>query len=154
MITVCLLFAFFSIHHFIFTKSKYHQNEEYQQTVTKSRQFWRQSRYIGMPNFRPLMPCLLQEIRKPQHWTISQSQMPPKLLRSTDRDQNLIMWPEYISIPNSRPFPQAFSRKCTKTLNLTHFTKFFPLCDLEIWHMTLKFWRPQAVSVSNHLMKY
>ena len=41
-----------------------------------------------------------------------------------------------------------------KTLKLTRFTKFFGLCDLEIWHMTLEIWTPQAVGISNHLITY
>ena len=81
--------------------------------------------------------------------------MPTKLVKSTDRDQNLIRWSGYISIRYFRPFPRAFSRKCPKTLNLAHFTQlFFGLCDLEICNMTLNIWEPQAVSVSNHLIKY
>ena len=47
------------------------------------------------------------------------------------------LWSGYVSIPNFRPLPPLFSRKCPKTLTLTRFTKFFGLCDLEIWHMTL-----------------
>ena len=31
---------------------------------------------------------------------------------------------------------------------------FFGLCDLEICHMTLEIWEPQAVGVSNYLIKY
>ena len=82
------------------------------------------------------------------------SKMPPKLVKSTDRDQNLIRWSGYSSIWYFRPFPHAFSRKCPKTLDLTRFTSFFGLCDLEICHMTLKIWEPKAVGVSKHLIKY
>ena len=63
------------------------------------------------------------------HWV----KMPPKLVKSTDRDQNLIRWSGYISIQYFRPFLQAFSRKYRKTLDLTRFTKFFLAC------VTLKF---------------
>ena len=31
---------------------------------------------------------------------------------------------------------------------------FCGLCDLEICHMTLEIWEPQAVGISNHLIKY
>ena len=75
------------------------------------------------------------------HW----GKMPPKLVKSTDRDQNLIRRPGYISIPYFRPFPHAFSRKCLKSLHLNRFTKFLGLCYLEIWYMTLKIRKPQAV---------
>ena len=69
--------------------------------------------------------------------------MPQKLVKLTDRDQNLFRWPGYSSIWYFRPFPHAFSRKCPKILNLTRFTRFFfGLCDLEICHMTLKIWEP------------
>ena len=64
------------------------------------------------------------------HWV----KMPPKLVKSTDRDQNLIRWSGYSSI--------------------WYFTSFFYLCDIEICHMTLKIWEPKAVGVSNHLKKY
>ena len=84
------------------------------------------------------------------HWV----KMPPKLVKSTDRDQNLIRWSGYSSIWYFRPSPHAFSRKCPKTLDLSRFTRFFGLCDLEICHMTLKIWEPKAVGVSNHLIKY
>ena len=64
----------------------------------------------------------------------------------------------YFSTPSTPPPPppppHVFSRKWPKTPNLTHFTMFFGLCDLEICHMTLKIWEPQAVSVSNHMIKY
>ena len=66
------------------------------------------------------------------HWV----KMPPKLVKSTDRDQNLIRWSGYSSIWYFRPFPVR------------------SLCDLEICHMTLKIWEPKAVGVSNHLIKY
>ena len=55
------------------------------------------------------------------HWI----KMPAKLVKSTDRDQNLIRWSGYSSIWYFRPFPHAFSRKCPKTLDLTRFTSFF-----------------------------
>ena len=55
------------------------------------------------------------------HWV----KMSPKLVKSTDRDQNLIRWSGYISIQYFRPFPHAFPRKYRKTLNLTRFTKGF-----------------------------
>ena len=54
------------------------------------------------------------------HWV----KMPPKLVKSADRDQN-IRWSGYSSIWYFRPFPHAFSRKYPKTLNLTRFTRFF-----------------------------
>ena len=83
------------------------------------------------------------------HWV----KMPPKLVKSTGRDQNLIRWSRYSSIWYFRPFPYAFSRKCPKTLNLTRFTSVLGgLCDFEICHMALKVWEPQAVC--NHLIKY
>ena len=50
--------------------------------------------------------------------------MPPKLVKSADRDQNIITWSGYSSIWYLRPFPHAFSRKYPKTLNLTRFTWF------------------------------
>ena len=84
------------------------------------------------------------------HWV----KMSPNLVKSTDRDQNLIRWSGYISIQYFRPFPMRFPNKYRKTLNLTRFTKFFGLCDLEICHMTLNIWEPQAVGVSNHMIKY
>ena len=84
------------------------------------------------------------------HWV----KMPPKLVKSADRDQNIFRWSGYSSIWYFRPFPYAFSRKYPKTLNLTRFTSFFGLCDLEICHMNLEIWEPQAVGVSNHLIKY
>ena len=84
------------------------------------------------------------------HWV----KMPPKFVTSTDRDQNLIRWSGYSSIWFFRPFPHTFSRKCPKTLDLTCFTSFFGLCDIEICHMTLKFWEPKAVGISNHLINY
>ena len=80
--------------------------------------------------------------------------MPPKLVKSTDCDQNLIRWSRYISIQYFRPFPHAFSRKYRKTLNLTRFTKFSGLFDLEICHMTLTILEPQTVGVFNHMIKY
>ena len=55
------------------------------------------------------------------HWV----NMPPKIIKSTDRDQNLIRWSGYSSIWYFRPFPHAFCRKCLKTLDLTRFTSFF-----------------------------
>ena len=55
------------------------------------------------------------------HWV----KMPPKLVKSTYRDQNLIRWSGYSSIWYFRPFPHAFSRKCPKTPNSTRFTRFF-----------------------------
>ena len=54
------------------------------------------------------------------HWV----KMPPKLVKSADRDQNIIRWSGYSSIWYFRPFPHAFSRKYPKTLNLTRFTRF------------------------------
>ena len=48
-----------------------------------------------------------------------------KLVKSADRDQNIIRWSGYSSIWYFRPFPHAFSRKYPKTLNLTRFTRFF-----------------------------
>ena len=55
------------------------------------------------------------------HWV----KMPPKLVKSTDRDQNLIRWSGYSSIWYFRPFLHAFSRKCPKTLDLTRFIRLF-----------------------------
>ena len=55
------------------------------------------------------------------HWV----KMPPKWVKSTGRDQNIIRWSGYSSIWYFRPFPHAFSRKCLKTLDLTRFTSFF-----------------------------
>ena len=63
------------------------------------------------------------------HWV----KMPPKLVKSADRDQNIIRWSGYSSIWYFRSFPHAFSRKYPKTLNLTRFTRFFWAC------VTLKF---------------
>ena len=80
--------------------------------------------------------------------------IPPKLTKSADRDWNIIRWSGYSSIWYFRPFPHAFSRKYPKTLNLNRFTRFFGQCDLENCHMTLEIWEPQAVGVSNHLIKY
>ena len=54
------------------------------------------------------------------HWV----KMPPKLVKSADRDQNIIRWSGYSSIWYFRPFPHAFSRKYPKILNLTRFTRF------------------------------
>ena len=48
--------------------------------------------------------------------------MPPKSVKSADRDQNII---RYSSIWYVMPFPHAFHRKYPKTLNLTRFTMFF-----------------------------
>ena len=109
---------------------------------------------VRMPNFMPYY-CNAFSIKYGNHtfemfhWV----KMPPKLVKSTDRDQNIIRWSGYNSIWYFRPFPHAFSRKCPKTLNLTRFTRFFGLCDLEICHTTLEIWKPQA-GVSNHLIKY
>ena len=82
--------------------------------------------------------------------------MPPKLVKSADRDQNIIRWSGYSSIYgiSGRSPMCMFSGKYAKTLNLTRFTSFFGLCGLEICHMTLEIWEPQAVGVFNHLIKY
>ena len=61
--------------------------------------------------------------------------MPPKLVKSTDRDQNLIRWSGYSSIWCFRPFPHAFSRKCPKTLDVTRFNSFF----LPVWPWNLPY---------------
>ena len=54
------------------------------------------------------------------HWV----KMPPKLVKSADRDKNIIRWSGYSNIWYFRPFPHAFSRNYPKTLNLTRFTSF------------------------------
>ena len=55
------------------------------------------------------------------HWV----KMPPKLVKSADRDQNIIRWSGYRNMWYFRQFPHGFSRKYPKTLNLTRFTRFF-----------------------------
>ena len=82
--------------------------------------------------------------------------MPPKLVKSTDRDQNQIRWSGYSSIWYFRPSPMRSPEYARKPLiwpvSLVSF--FFGLCDHAICHMTLKIWEPKAVGVSNHLIKY
>ena len=109
-----------------------------------------------MSNFRPLLSCVLHQIRKQHIWNVSLSQNAIKISKISRPWSNIIRWSGYSSIWYFRPFPHVFSRKYPKTLNLTHFTSFFffGLCDLEICHMTLEIWGPQAVCVSNHLVKY
>ena len=65
------------------------------------------------------------------HWV----KMPPKLVKSADRYQNMIRWSGYNSIWYLRPFLHAFSRKYPKTLNLTRFTSFF----LPVWPWNLPY---------------
>ena len=125
MVTVCLLFAFFSMRYFISLS----QNPAKMRNISKP---W--------PNIRNF-----EGSKNTWAWEISGhychafpiwygnhifemfhcGKMPPKLVKSTDRDQNLIRWSGYISMQYFRPFPHAFSRKYQKTLNLTRFTKFF-----------------------------
>ena len=59
--------------------------------------------------------------------------MPPKLVKSADRDQNIIKWSGYSSIWYFRPFSHAVSRKYPKTPNLTSFTR----CVWPVWPWTL-----------------
>ena len=84
------------------------------------------------------------------HWV----KMPPKLVKSTDRDQTLIRWSGYSSIQYFKPFPMRSPENTRKHLISPVSRSFFGLCDLEICHMTLKIWEPQTVGVSNHMIKY
>ena len=86
------------------------------------------------------------------HWV----KMPPKWVKSTDRDQNLIRWSGYSSIWYSRPFPYMRSPENARKPLIWPVSLgfFFGLCDLEICHMTMKIWEPKAVGVSYHLIKY
>ena len=98
---------------------------------------------------------ILDQIRKTHIWNVSLSQNATKISKINRPWQNLIRWSEYRSMWYFMPFPHAFSRKCQKTLDLTRFICFFfGLCDIEIYHMTLKIWEPKAAGVSNHLIKY
>ena len=51
-------------------------------------------------------------------------------------------------------FLHSVLQKMLRTHKFDPFTKFFGLCDLEIWQMTLQIWEPPAVGVSNDAMKY
>ena len=96
-----------------------------------------------------------ENVRNLLIWTASLCKNNPQILvKSTNRDENLNRCSGYISIPNLMPLPPGISRKCPKTLKLTRFTKFFGLCDLENWHMTLKIRAPQAAGISNYLITY
>ena len=99
--------------------------------------------------FQAIRPMRSQEnVRNLQIWTASLCKKNPQILvKSTNRDENLNRCSGYISIPNFMPLPPGFSRKCPKTLKLARFTKFFGLCDLENWHVTLKIRAPQATII-------
>ena len=84
------------------------------------------------------------------HWM----KMPPKLVKPTDRDQNLIRWSGYISIQYFRPSPICSPENTGKSLIWPVSLSFFGLCGLEICHMTVTIWEPQTVGVSNHLIEY
>ena len=94
--------------------------------------------------FQAIPPISSQEKipGNPKYDLFQYVQMPPKWGNSQDRYQNLIIskWDQDTSACKiSRHSSRTFSRKFPEPEKiLICFTKFFGLCDLEIWQVTSK----------------
>ena len=82
----------------------------------KSIQFWNCLKYISIPNFRPLLPCVLQKMtRNPKYDQFHWVEVVPKVGKSTDHNPNLFSSEggqdtSAYQIPGHSS--HAFSRKC------------------------------------------
>ena len=86
-----------------FTKWNRCHNEEKKQTMAKCNQFQKWSGYISTSIFKLSFQCVLQEIQKPPHLTISLSQYGAKIRninRPWPKSNQLWKWSEYINMPN------------------------------------------------------
>ena len=111
-------------YYFFFSQS---QNVNNMRTMNQSKQFWRWSGYIGMPNFKPLLTCVLHIMRIPQIWPVTLSQKTAKT-RNINRPwpgvQNLTSCggrQDTLACQISGHSLHAFSKKCQEPPNLTCF---------------------------------
>ena len=100
-----------------FMKSKYCQNEENQQILTKNlNQFWRWSGYISMPNFRLYLPFVLRKCQETPNLTcfaiISQNTAKmSKIKRPRLKFNHFWKWSVYTGMPNFRLFLPCLLQK-------------------------------------------
>ena len=90
-----------------------------------------------------------ENVRNPQTWTASLCQKATnisKINRPWRKSKH-----QHTKFQALAP---SVIQKIPENPTVDPFHQFFGLCDLKIWHMTLKMWAPQAVGNSNHLITY